>query len=318
MQLQLSLTPREKIAWTQAIGAAIGVIAASFVLPGGDDLYRYYLPFEQGCLECGFVPYFAQWFLIPLRLLPGYPYAWPVWTIVCVAGFLILARRMRINPFWFMVSFPLLGQVWLGQIDVLVCAGIAIYILAKNPYCRGAGMILALTKPQLTALPILMTFLMESPKLSWKIFVLPAAVFLTSLAVYGFVWPAEWISNSIQGLPPHVWRLAAADIWKYGIFLLPAPLLIDDRRRRFQAGLLVSALATPFFGVYSYVTFLFVDVSGWIVALSYSWLLGFFWLQETAMRFAWVLPLAMLARLLYQEYRARTAGNEDAPGTLRD
>lgn len=302
------------MAWTMAIGAAIGVVAASFVLPGGDDLYRYYLPFENGCLECGFVPYFAQWFLIPLRLLPAYPYAWPAWTIICVPGFLILAHMTRINPFWFMVSFPLLGQVWLGQIDVLVCAGIAIFILARNPYLRGAGLILALTKPQLTALSILLVFLLESPRLWWKLLLVPAVALLASLGVYGIDWPARWISNSIQELPQHVWRLAAADVWKYGLFLLPVPLFIKDRRRRFQAGLLVSALATPFFGVYSYVTFLMLEVNAWLVALSYAWLLGFFWLQETAMRFAWVLPLAMLGRLLYEEYGARSADRATQPG----
>ncbi len=311
MRFQFTLTPQEKISWTQAIGAAIGVIAASFVLPGGDDLYRYYLPFENGCLDCGFVPYFAQWFLLPLRLLPAYPYAWPVWTIVCVVGFLVLAHVTRINPFWFMVAFPLLGQVWLGQIDLLVCAGVAIFILARNPYWRGAGLILALTKPQLTGLAIVMTCLLEPPRLWWKIFVVPVAVLLASLASYGVDWPARWISNSIAGLPQHVWRLAAADVWKYGIFLLPAPLLITDRRRRFQAGLLVSALATPFFGVYSYVTFLLLEANGWLVALSYAWLLGFFWLQETAMRFAWVLPLAMLGRLLYHEFKARSVAQRE-------
>jgi len=311
-----AFTSHEKFSWIQAIGASLGLIVASFFLPGGDDLYRYYIPFDEGCLNCGFVPYFAQWFLFPLRLLPDYPLAWPVWTILSVVLFMALAYFTGVNPFLFMISFPLLGQIWLGQIDVLVCSGMVIFLLAKNPYWRGVGIILALTKPQLTALPLVFAFLLESPGLSWKLFVAPILVFLASLAVYGVTWPVDWISNSLKGLPEHVWRLAGKDIWKFGVFLLPIPFLIKDQRKRFEAGLLVSALATPFFGVYSYVIFLLIDVRGWWVVLSYVWLLGFFWLQESAMRFAWILPFTMLAWLLYEEFKPHNVENlvqQDGP-----
>ncbi len=305
-----ALGSREKMTWTQAVGASIGLIVASFFLPGGDDLYRYYIPFEYGCLDCGFVPYFAQWFLFPLRLLPDFPLAWPVWTIFCVVIFMLLAYFTGINPFLFLISFPFLGQVWLGQIDVLIGIGIVLFLFAKNPYWRGVGIILALTKPQLTALPLFMAIMLESPKISWKLFVVPLVVFLASLAVYGVTWPGAWISNSLKGLPIHVWRLAGMDTWKFGIFLLPVPFLIKDQRKRFEAGLLVSALATPFFGVYSYITFLLIDIRGWFVALSYVWLLAFFWLQESAMRFAWILPLTMLACLVYDERKKRSVDDQ--------
>ena len=307
-----SLGRHARLSWIGAAGAAAGMIVASFSLPGGEDLYRYYLPFVEGCLDCGFVPYTAQWALAPLRLLPLYPLAWPMWTIVVVIAFLLIAYFARINPILFMISFPFLGQVWLGQVDVIICGGLLLFVLAKNPFWRGVGLILALTKPQLSGLPILLALLLERPAHAWKLLVPAFLVFVLSLAMYGPSWPAAWLTNSLRELPEHVWRMAGEDTWKLGLLLLPVPLLLKDQRKRVQASLLVSALATPFFGVYSYVTFLIFEIRGWHVLLSYGWALGYFWFQESAMRFAWILPLAMLVHLLYVERRAPAQATQAA------
>jgi len=50
---------REKLWWIASLGALAELEIATLILPGGDDLYRYYQPFAQGCLDCGYVPYFA-------------------------------------------------------------------------------------------------------------------------------------------------------------------------------------------------------------------------------------------------------------------
>ncbi len=288
----------QKLSWIAALGAALGLLLASFRLPGGDDLYRYYLPFVQGCFDCGYVPYFAQWSLAPLRLLPDYPLAWPIWTTLSVVGFLALAYLTGVNPFLLLISFPMLGQVWLGQVDVLVALGLVIFLLGKNPYLRGVGLILALTKPQLIGLPILFGLLLESPRLWPRLLAAPVSTVLLSLFVYGFDWPLRWIDNSTAGLPVHVWRLASMDIWRFGILLAPFPLFFREKRERLLAGVLVSALATPFYGVYSYVLFLLLDLPWWTVLLSYAWLLGFFFWHEEAMRLAWTLPVGMLLHML--------------------
>ena len=305
MQSVVSKLETKKIWWVLALGAGIGILLSSFYLPGGDDLYRYYIPFEQGCFDCGFVPYFAQWFLLPLRLLPEYPSAWPIWTAVSLFGFIVLARFTDVNPLLLLTSFPMLGQIWLGQIDVVVCTGLVLFLLAKNPYLRGFGVALALTKPQLTALALLFGFLSENRTVVWKLFVIPVITFLLSVLVWGGDWPLYWISNALTSLPSHVWRMASADIWKFGLFLLPLPLIVGERRKRLQAGLLVSALATPFFGVYSYVTFLLLQSTWWTWVLSFAWVLAYAWLRPSAMRFAWILPLVMLSHLVYEEWRDR-------------
>jgi hypothetical protein len=301
---------RQKMIWLSAAGAAIGLIVVSFRAPGGDDLYRYYLPFVEGCLDCGYVPYFAQWFLLPLKLLPDYPYAWPAWTIICVLGFMVLAYFSRVNPLLLMVSFPMLGQIWLGQIDILIGFGLVLFLLGRNPILRGAGFILALTKPQLTLLPILFSLLLERPREVLKLLSVPVFVLIISFFIYGLDWPIHWFTNAAGGLPAHVWRLASTDFWKTGIFLTPLPLWFHTKKDRLLTGLLVSSLATPFYGVYSYIVFLLFDIKWWYVPLSYAWLLGFVFWQETAMRFAWILPIVMLMVMIYTEWKGRKSSSE--------
>lgn len=201
----------------------------------------------------------------------------------------------------------MLGQIWLGQIDLLICAGLAIYLFGKNPFWRGLGIILALTKPQLTFLPIFLTLLLEIPRDWFKLLTPSFLVTLISLFLFGADWPLAWINNATTGLPVHVWRLASMDVWRFGIILLPLPLVFRNKKSRLIAGLLVSALATPFYGVYSYIVFLLFNIQGWMVALSYAWLLAFFHFKETAMRFAWILPFAILVQLLVNEWKDRHA-----------
>ncbi len=296
---------RGKIERAAALGAVIGLSFASFFLPGGDDLYRYYIPFARGCLDCGFVPYYSQWFLSPLLVFPGYPFAWPLWVILSLLGFMVVAAKMKVSPLLFFIVFPLLGQIWLGQIDVIVCIGIAILALARNSFWRGVGITLALIKPQLSFLAVIVALLDERRGTSWKVFVSPVLVFALSLIVFGVEWPLKWLENALQSLPVHAWRLAGLDTWRFGIFLLPLPFFIRGREKRIQTAILVSVLATPFFGVYSYLLFLMFGIKWWHVVLSYAWLLAYPWQSENAMRFAWVLPLAILAQIAWQEWNFR-------------
>lgn len=285
------------------MGAGVGFIIASFQFYGGDDYYRYYLPFVQGCFDCGYVPYFAKWFLFPFNFFPEYPLGWGVWTIVSVFGFFTLAYVTRVNPLYLFLSFPMLGQIWLGQIDVLIATGLVIYLFSKNDYLRGVGLILALTKPQLTFFPLTLSLFLESPRLIPRLLLVPALTIFLSLFIFGSTWFVDWIKNASANLPIHVWRLASLDIWKFGIFLAPLPLLFKEKKERLTTGLLVSAIATPFYGVYSYVLFLLFDIKWQYVLLSYAWIIGFIFWQENAMRLAWVLPLGILISMLYSKIK---------------
>jgi hypothetical protein len=59
----VNLLKKEKLWWSASLGALVGMVNATFILPGWDDLYLYYQPFAQDYTDCGYVPYFAQWFL---------------------------------------------------------------------------------------------------------------------------------------------------------------------------------------------------------------------------------------------------------------
>jgi hypothetical protein len=292
-----------KISWIIAIETGLLMVAASFFLPGGDDLYRYYIPFANGCLDCGFIPYFAQWILWPLAHFPT-NFAWPIWTTVTLTGLLLLCRYLESNPAIVLLAFPAFGQIWLGQIDVLICASLALALSGKNPYLRGAGIALALIKPQLSIIAIF--FLLSRERHLIKVLAIPTIAIVVSLIVFGINWPLEWIKNATNHVPPHVWRLASMDIWPFGLALVWLPFLFEGRGERFEASILISAIASPFVGVYSYLIFLvFGSKNWWIVPFSYVWLIAYpFWYEES-MRLAWILPVALLVKIIINKIKNR-------------
>lgn len=299
---ELSKFNWEKISWIIAIEVGLITSIASFFLPGGDDLYRFYLPFAAGCLTCGFVPYFAQWILWPLTFVPS-QLAWPVWTTVSVAGFIVLCRYTKVNPAVVILSFAALGQFWLGQIDVIISIGLAIGLLAVNPYWRGMGILLALVKPQIAGLAVLVLLIHQPRHEIMKVIAIPFVAMIVSFIVYGFSWPIDWFLNSSGHLPLHVWRLAPRDVWPYGIVLILTIFVFDSLQSRFEAALIISALASPFFGVYSYLIFLIFRAPWWSLPLSYAWFLMYPVWNSSAMRIAWILPIGLLGYLFYKRWK---------------
>ena len=298
----------ERFSWPLAIGAALGIIIASVILPGGGDLYDYYLPFAEGCLTCGFVPYYAQWILWPLTLLPPYPWTWPIWIFISILLFFLLIRKTKVNPAFLMLSLPMIAQLWGGQMDVLVAAGLVIFLLAASPYWRGLGLLLALIKPQLSFLALIFVFFREDRKDIGKLLVIPIAAGILSLVIFGFDWPLAWIRNAFT-LPVHMRRQASLDIWKFGVFLTWVPLLFKDRFQRMQISLAVAAIATPFYSMYSYVIFLLFYAPWWTVVLSYAWVIAIPWMGEAANRFAWILPFGVVIKFLYDAWQVRWDGS---------
>ena len=300
----------QPITWMVAIEIAVIVFIGSFFLPGGEDLYRYYLPFAQGCSDCGFIPYHAHWLLWPLGHLP-FRFAWPIWTAVCLLGWLGICRLTKANPALVLLSFPAFGQAWLGQIDVIICAGLVLALLARNPYARGAGIVLAMIKPQFAAIAVLFLLITERQRL--KVLIVPAAVALASLIVFGIDWPLRWWANASGQLPVHIWRMAAMDVWPAGLLLIWLPLIFRDRYQGFTASLLVSTLATPFVSVYSYIVpLVFVRPQWWVVPLSFTWFLAFPFWGGNAMRLAWVVPATLLAQMMYRQFKYRSDPTADA------
>jgi len=311
MRKQLHLfDTAEKLKWTIAIGVAIGVFVGSLFLPGGGDFYKNFLPFAQGCLTCGYLPYYAQWFLWPLSLLPPFPYAWPLFIVFSVTIYFILVRQTKINPALFMIAIPLLSQLWDGQIDVYIALGFVILLFGKSPYLRGLGVMLALIKPQLSFIALFYMFLLEDWRDVWKVLLIPALTGILSLIVFGLEWPFEWIEKALL-LPIHRGRTATLDIWRFGVFFVWIPFLYKDRTKRLYSSLVVSSIASPFFSIYSYVIFVLFYCPWWVIILSSVWMLMIPFIGDEAYRFAWILPVALIIKLLYGYWRVHRFGLEN-------
>ena len=214
----------EKLSWIAAIELSAVMVVLALFLPGGMDIRVYYQPFARGCLDCGFVPYYVQAMLAPM-LLTSWKYVWALWTLITMVGLLWVAKRTRINPLIFILTFPMIGQFWLGQIDVLLCIGALLAIREKNPYLRGLGILLLLVKPQIAILAVLYLLYREKKSEIVKVLAVPVAVFALSLLVYGWDWPLEWFANATSNIPDHIWKQASAMLWPYALILLPVPFL---------------------------------------------------------------------------------------------
>lgn len=296
-----SFARQDKRSWLVAVEAALLMVAGTFFIPGSADLRMYYLPFASGCLACGVVPYYTRWILYPLSLLPV-EWVWTIWTVLTLGGLLLLARVMKVNPAFLMLAFPVVGQFWLGQIDILLCVGVVLAVISPKPFLRGLGLSLLMVKPQIGLLPFLFLVLSEDRKVLWKVLAIPMGMFLLSLLVYGVNWPFEWLQHAQQGIPDHVWKLGSGLLWPWGLILLPLVFFFKTRREGTLAALLISALVFPFFSVYSYIVFLIFDSSLWTMLISYLWVIAMPFLGNTALRYAWILPLFMLLKMIRDRF----------------
>ena len=206
---------------------------------------------------------------------------------------------------WRLLAFPTMGQIWLGQIDGILVLGLGLAMSSSNPFVRGIGLLLASIKPQVTGPAILVLLWYEKEKC--KTLVAPAVAVFISLLVWGWDWPIRWLLARHEP-PPHVWRLAT--LFPYGLLAFVSLLWLKGKRQRVMGALLASAIGMPFYGTYSYVTFLVFLCPWWAVTASYVWLAGYPWYGNAAMRFAWLLPVALLGYLVWLSVARRKEVNE--------
>ena len=200
-----------KLGWVISIEVAVILTISTFFLSGGADLYMFYLPFSMGCMDCAYVPHYTYWLLWPLGRL-HWVLVWPFVTIITVVITLFVLKRTKINPALLYLSFPFFAQIWLGQIDFIEIGGLAITLLAENPYLRGLGIVLALTKPQVAILAVFFLFTKEKRQDIPKVLIVPIAILAVSMLVYGPMWPLEWLSNAYGKIPKDPYRYASSMI----------------------------------------------------------------------------------------------------------
>ncbi len=187
----------------------------------------------------------------------------------------------------------MIGQYWLGQIDVFLCLG-GCWRSGRKAR-TGAGRIDA-DDGQAADCDIGSDLFIgaRGTKELLRVLAVPAAVLAISLAVYGIDWPLRWFENATINIPDHPWKMASEFFWPWGLVLLPLPFLFKDREEGTLVSYMVSALAFPFFSVYSYIVFLIFESPWWVLPVSYAYKLFQPWLGLEVMKMAWILPLTML------------------------
>jgi hypothetical protein len=299
-----------------AVEIIILMVGGALVLPGGEDMYRFYLPIAQGCPQCGYNPWYTSWILFPIQFIPP-RLLWAIWVLLTGVIVFWAAERLHTNSALVLLSFPMMGQMWLGQTDAVVILGLMLVLLSPSPYLRGMGILLASIKPQVAGPALLILWWYDQAR--WKTLIIPSVIFLLSLVVWNIDWPIQWwLGREVPGTigPPNVWVMAP--LTPYGILSFLSILVIKDKRRKVVAMLIASALCIPRFGVYSYIVFMIFINPWWALPLSYAWAAAYPWLGAAAMRFAWILPLGLLVYLILPEIkelrsRITTAPTED-PG----
>lgn len=287
---------RRKLSLKNAVALEIVILMTvlAFFLPGGEDLFTFYLPMARGCLTCAYNPWHTSWIIFPLAFIPV-RILWPVWTLATGLMLWWSARRLDVNPAVVLLSFPAMGLVWLGQADGLVVLGLCLAMTSRSPWSRGLGITLASIKPQISVAAILVMLWYDRDR--WRALIVPGLVLVASLVVWGPDWPLRWWRSRdvLAGLP--VW--GEASLFPVGFAAFTALPFVEGVRKKVTVALLASALALPQFGVYSYVVFLVFVAPVWALPLSYAWALAYPFMSGLSMHLAWILPLGLLAWLLW-------------------
>ncbi|HEY85958.1 MAG TPA: hypothetical protein G4N96_12700 [Chloroflexi bacterium] len=294
--------------WFIAIELAVLASITTLFMVGDNDLSFYYQPFARGCLECGYVPYFAYWFLWPLGLF-SHKVTYFFLTAFSAGVLLAITYRRRANPLVVLLSFPAMALLWVSQIDAIIALGLglAFGLFTKNNHWRGLGLVMAFIKPQISLLAVIV-LLWQSPKKFLKMLPVPIIAAIASFIQFGLDWPLKWLQQA-QSLPTHEYRQTAQMLFPYSLILLLTPFFIKNKDRQLQVALVASAFL-PQYSIYSYVVFIVFlkPASWWIAPLSFLWLLFYPWLGEQSHIVQIVFPLIVLISLFIQSYSEQSAG----------
>ncbi len=279
------------------VGVALGFTVAAGFLPGGFDAYFFYLRTPPDNTP---VPAWVYLLTTPLSWLKP-PFSWMALTFLTVlmAG---LAGRAWGNKNWWVAVFsaPMLWNIWLGQIEVLELAGLALGWLVLNrrahPAWLGAAWLALAAKPQ-ASLGILLL-------LTWWVWrdqgfrPLLAGLVTAGLGAAASLliwpgWPMRWAATLGVFTPTWSWNAA---IWPFGLAFIPLTVIPRgiSRAKRLRMAAAATLLASPYFTLYHCTALMALTPSAWALAL--SWLLVYpaRALSELWMKWGWLLPAAVL------------------------
>ncbi len=250
-----------------------------------------------------------------LFFIPKYP-GYSVMVLLNIAGAAFAARVFKSPAALVLISYQSLYNIFYGNITGLVVGGLGLLwygLASRRWWLAGIGLLLAAAKYQ-SGLLFAGLLLLYAPlpwKDKWKVFILPLAVFLASLA-FDPLWPLELVQR-ILAAPPNadgslsLWRwLGPAAL----LFLLPPLVLKIPRQWRLLLALAAVPLSVPYFQQTDLLGLMALP-TGWLVALSGNISYTFPFLGHLGLQIAFIVPLGLYLYALYGGLRSLKPGSTD-------
>lgn len=293
-----------RVGW---VGALVGFIAMTVMMPGGDDGFNFYLrPYWSGATA----PAWVFPFTAPVAPLP-----WPLrWTVVVVASVLIAAwarYAIGVKRWWILLfSHAFIVNLWMGQIEVFSIAGVGLAWLVMerkiHPAWFGVAALMLVTKVQVGAgLALLFAFWIWREQglrpLVWATFAVLIALGVTLL--FYPAWPQHYL-GSLTTLAPQnqEWN---ASIFPLGLLTIPLAFYPADvgKIRRARMIAVITLLASPYFAWYHPSTALLLETRGGVMWL--SWIDALPRILFGYKQNGWAVLLIMLGWDVWQIWRER-------------
>lgn len=300
-------TPRQFGVWLIVAGGFVAFYAliygpVSHFAQGGLDWRLFWRSGALGDTSALNGPYwslFISW--LPAQLPEPFGYA--AWLAAGVTVALLTARFFGSPLLLVLLSYQLNWVLYYGQVEPFLAAGVGLGALAlrrRNPWLAGLAIALLTLKPQVGALVALYVFWSSSSRLRTAA-AFGAVVAASMVAWPG--WPAAYLTDKIlpffQRNAVEIAYFSAAvpmPLWASAALALLALWLPLGPRRKMQALVAATLLASPYSPIYSQMTLLCLGLplpfyifalAPWAVAIA----LGPF----SHWQWAALFPLAVLA-----------------------
>lgn len=288
-----------KVPWS--LGFAIGMtIFFSLHTEWHGDL----IAFRENAEEL-WHPYWARW-LFSLLAYPPEPVAFISLSLASTMMLYLAVRKFGGKHWMVFTSFAFAWTLYYGQIDGLVVGGLLLAWWAceqKRPVLIGAGIMVALIKPQLS-LPMICALWYWSPS-RLKTLIIPILVQAGTFLQWGW-WIPEWIDKMFTtqyliALSRNISLWPVFGTWVYLIW--PIVLMIRmPRDRKLLAIAVTTALTAPYYPLPSAVLLLTFPVPPWVWVLGQIPMLGSvigYWVYHLGL----IIPPAMLSWILWPEVK---------------
>ncbi len=290
---------------TIAIAISIWMIYVSYA-PGLDFLGGYRdLVLGADLASQDFLVFAPPWLatiLSPFVFLPE-RIGFALFLALSVLIIVFSTHTLKGHTIPLLLSAQLSWILWWGQIDGLAILGLALAWIAyqkKSWILMTLALILALLKPQISLIPVLLLWWWMG-KERWKTLLLSALFGMASLIIWG-PWPI-WIISKII----HFTQERSYDMWNTSLGLLAAPLFIPaiflplrSRSKRLIAITATTLLVSPYMPYYSTLVLFCFPLSWWIYPFAFLGYMPNVLGTEIAWRGITLLPILTLLSI-YQE-----------------